>query len=476
VSSVLFSLSQVDSLGVLARFRQGFYDSLYVREDALFELAELGTVGPAKTLVELCLAGEHRRGHGGMYAALNQGDLEPARLRRVLAGTPMPTSRAGRITLAVDVSNWLRPDAATSAQRLFCHTYGRGRSKDQFIPGWPYSFIAALETGPTSWTALLDAVRLTPSDDATEVSAMQLRHVIDTLIESGHRGEDDPEIVVVADAGYDVARLAYLLADLPVLMVARVRSDRVYRRQAAPDPLGKAGRPTRHGPRFHLGEKEPRPEPDIAAQAPTHRYGRADIQAWHRLHPALTHRSGWIDHDGELPTMSGTVIRLEVEHLPGYRDPDPVWLSCFEPDADHDLTTVCWTMYLRRFDLEHTFRFLKQTLGWTRPKLRDPGAADRWTWLVIAAHTQLRLARPLAADLRRPWEKPLQPDRLTPARVRRGFRNIRATLPELARAPQPSRPGPGRPTGSRNKIKAPVHDVGKTEKHARTLEEHYART
>ena len=36
------------------------------------------------------------------------------------------------------------------------------------------------------------------------------------------------------------------------------------------------------------------------------------------------------------------------------------------------------------------------------PKLRCPAAADRWTWLVLAAHTQLRLARPLAADLRRP--------------------------------------------------------------------------
>lgn len=63
--------------------------------------------------------------------------------------------------------------------------------------------------------------------------------------------------------------------------------------------------------------------------------------------------------------------------------------------------------FLRGIDLEHTFRMIKQTLGWTRPKLRTPEAADRWTWtwMVIAAHTQPRLARPLAADPRRPWEK-----------------------------------------------------------------------
>ncbi|GAA4996270.1 hypothetical protein GCM10023205_81830 [Yinghuangia aomiensis] len=46
--------------------------------------------------------------------------------------------------------------------------------------------------------------------------------------------------------------------------------------------------------------------------------------------------------------------------------------------------------------IEDTFRLFKQILGWTAPKLRDPDAADRWTWIVIAAHAQLFLARPLA--------------------------------------------------------------------------------
>lgn len=476
MSSVIPACPAVDSFGVLSRFRQDFYASLYAREDALFELTDalLCAEGPVKALVELSLAAEHRRSHGGMYAALNLGDLEPERLRRALISVPLPTGRDGRITLAVDVSNWLRPDAQTSPDRLFCHTYGRGRSKDQFIPGWPYSFVAALETGPTSWTALLDAVRLTPADDATEVTAAQLRAVIAKLIDVGRWVPGDPLVMVVADAGYDVARLAFLLADLPVLMVARVRCDRVYRLDAKPDPRGKPGRPTRHGPRFRLADPDTWAAPDATTSASTHRYGMACIKTWRGLHPTLTHRSGWIGHDGELPILPGTVIHLEVERLPAHRDPDPLWLWCSDPAADQDLITACWTMYLRRFDLEHTFRFLKQTLGWTRPKLRSPEAADRWTWLVLAAHTQLRLARALAADLRRPWERPLPPEKLTPARVRRGFRNIRADLPELARAPKTRTPGPGRPAGSRNKVKSPVHDVGKTEKRALTLEEHYA--
>jgi hypothetical protein len=52
--------------------------------------------------------------------------------------------------------------------------YGRAKTAPQFIPGWPYSFVAVLEPGATSWTAILNAVRLGPADDATAVAAAQL--------------------------------------------------------------------------------------------------------------------------------------------------------------------------------------------------------------------------------------------------------------------------------------------------------------
>jgi hypothetical protein len=131
---------------------------------------------------------------------------------------------------------------------------------------------------------------------------------------------------------------------------------------------------------------------------------------------------------------------------------------------------------LRRFDIEHTFRLLKQTLGWTTPHLRDPAAADTWTWLILAVYAQLWLARHLTHDLRRPWEKPAQPGRLTPARVRRGFRHLRQTTARPARAPKPSRPGSGRPKGSKNKITAPRPEVGKTVKRDTSLKERRERT
>jgi hypothetical protein len=191
--------------------------------------------------------------------------------------------------------------------------------------------------------------------------------------------------------------------------------------------------------------------------------------SWDRLHPRLTHRAAWLGHDGELPVIDGTLIRLQVDRLPGDRDPQPVWLWSSRTQITAAGMDLLWQSFLRRFDLEHTFRLYGQVLGWTAPKIRRPAAADRWTWLIIAAHTQLRLARTLAEDLRLPWQRPAPDGRLTPARVRRGFRNIRATAGCPAGAPKPGKPGPGRPPGSKNCRPAPSYNVGKIVKRELTL-------
>jgi hypothetical protein len=455
------------TLGDLSRFREAFYDCLTARADALFELTDgaLCAEGPVTSLVELSLAAEHRRGHGALYDGLNQGRIDLDRFRDVVGGQSIPRDEDGRIMLAIDVSHWLRPDANTSPERLFCHTYGRGRGQAQMIPGWPYSFVAALEPGRTSWTAILDVVRVRPDDEHTDVAATQLRTVIDALVTAGHWHEGDPEIWIVGDSGYDGPRLAFLLADLPVRVLVRLRSDRVLAFPAPPRHPDTRGRPARHGARFKFTDSQTWPAPAHTTTTDTTRYGDAHARCWDRLHPKLTRTGAWADHTGPLPIMEGTVIRLQVDRLPGTGTPTPLWLWASATAITTEQTDRLWQMFLRRFDLEHTFRFLKQTLGWTTPRIRTPEAADRWTWLLIAAHTQLRLARHLVEDRPRPWErKPTEPARLSPARVRRGFRAVRQTTTSPTNPPKFSRPGPGRPTGSRNSHPAPLHDPGKTKK------------
>ncbi|MGW9069768.1 NF041680 family putative transposase [Streptomyces yangpuensis] len=455
--SLLHRDGRREPLAELSRFRGECYSCLTARSDALFELADavLCGDGPVRSLAELSLVGEHRRG----YAALAQGRLDADRMRQVLASVPLPRAADGRLVLAVDVTCWLRPDAHTSPQRILCHTYGRGKDQHIPVPGWPYSIICALEPGRSSWTAPLDALRLAPGDDTATITARQLRELIERLITAGQWQVGDPEVLVVADAGYDAPRLAHLLRDLPVQVLARMRSDRVLRRAAPPRQPHIMGRPPRHGSEFVFGQPDTWGTPYAESVTDTRLYGTANARCWDRLHPKLTHRSSWAGADGTLPIVEGTVIRLDIDHLPSGATPKPVWLWWSGTDADAADVDRLWQAYLRRFDIEHTFRLFKQTLGWTSPKIRTPEAGDRWTWLVLAAYTQLRLARPLAADLRRPWEKPAPVERLTPARVRRDFRHIRPKTTCPAGAPKPSRPGPGRPPGRKNTRPTPRHDV-----------------
>ncbi len=77
--SVSVGAGGVEALGVLSRFRVEFYDCLYARADALFDLTDAALCAdrPVASLPELTLLAEHPRGHGAMSGALNNGWLEP---------------------------------------------------------------------------------------------------------------------------------------------------------------------------------------------------------------------------------------------------------------------------------------------------------------------------------------------------------------------------------------------------------------
>ncbi|QKZ15923.1 hypothetical protein HUT05_05710 [Streptomyces chartreusis] len=134
------------------------------------------------------------------------------------------------------------------------------------------------------------------------------------------------------------------------------------------------GRPPKHGKEFRFAKPETWGEPDAATVQVTDRNGTARSMPWDRIHPRLTTRSAWIDHTGELPIIEGTPIRLQADRLPAGGDPLPLWSSATGLNIED--VDARWQAFLRRFDLEHTFRLMKQTLRWTPPKLRTPTPAS----------------------------------------------------------------------------------------------------
>lgn len=292
-----------------------------------------------------------------------------------------------------------------------------------------------------SWVAPVDARRLKPTEDTDEVAVEQARVLIGGLPGSG------VEPIFVFDAGYDPVKLQRGLEVSPARILVRLHSNRVF--YAAPEEVEPrpVGRPRRHGEKFDLKDPSSWPEPTGEHRCESEDYGEVRVRAWSELHPK-TRRIGERYGCERAPVVRGTVILVEVGKLPRQtRKPKKLWLWWSgEGDADLDLL---WKAYCRRFDLEHTIRFLKQTLSWTAPRFRHPEQADRWTWLVLAAYAQLRLARAIVADRRLPWERSQRPRRLTPTRVLRSFATLLATVGTPAEPPKPCGRSPGRPRGSR---------------------------
>ena len=430
-----------DASAALARlraFRAELYGCFPRRADALVDLADalLSTQGPVASLPHLSLEPAHRRGWGSLYAALARGHIDAERLRDLLARNRLV---GGEPIYAVDVTTWPRCDAECSPERGLYYHPSRHSAGQPIVAGWAYQWICQVSFDRDSWTAPVDARRLRPADDTDHTAAVQIRALLARLPAGG------PAPWFVFDAGYDSAQLSLDLADAGVAVLVRLRADRCFYADPPPRPPGANGRPRRHGAKFAFADPTTWPTPTASHTVNDDQYGTVTVHAWAGLHPKQ-HRHPGHGSGGPRPIVRGTIVRVAVQRVPAKtRPPKLLWLWWAGPGPlDLDLA---WRAYVRRFDLEHTVRFCKQTLGWTTPRPRHPAQADRWTWLVLAAYTQLRLARQLADDQRLPWERPRPPGKLSPYRVRRGFPRLLCALGSPANAPKPAGRSPGRPKG-----------------------------
>lgn len=430
-------------LASLAAFRAATYAAFGRRRDALFELCDtLLTTGPVPSLPVLSVQPQHQRKWGSLYDALAVGQIDTSALEHLLSSHSLA---GGEPVYAVDVSVWPRCDAETSPERALYYHASRHSAGQPIVAGWAYSWIAQVGFARESWTAPLRVRRLCPQENANVIAAEQIAAFLPQL------PADDPLPWFLFDAGYDPVQLTQALGDTPAAILVRLRAGRCF--YADPTSQPRTGRPRRHGHKFACDAPATWPTPADELTVEDEQYGTVRVRAWTGLHPKTQGEHAQRNARGQRPIVRGTLLLVEVTRLPQRtRQPQALWLwwqMPGDPDSIPDLDRA-WRAYVRRFDLEHTFRFLKQTLNWTLPRVRHPAQADRWTWLVALAYTQLRLARPLAGDQPLPWQRPQAAGKLTPERVRRGFSTLLVRLPILAFPPKPCGRSPGRPKGKRS--------------------------
>lgn len=433
-----------DHLTELQAFRRRLHAIFDRRKDALFELNDaVLAAGTVPAPVHLSLQPVHRRAWTSLYAALRDGKIDEEAARDLLASQPPPDNGGRGIAVyAVDRSVWSRCDAEASPERGYYHHPSRHSAGQPIVAGWSYQLVAGLNFHRDSWIAPVDVRRVRPEEDANDIAAEQVGALIRRL------PERRPAPLFVFDAGYDPVRLQKRLEGCTAQILVRLHSSRTFYEDPAKPESRPVGRPFVHGEKFDLKDLSTWHQPSAEHRSENDGYGKVCVRAWSGLHPK-TRRAGERYGSESACVVRGTVVLVEVERLPRgerRRKPKKLWLwwhGSGKPDLE-----LLWKSYVRRFDVEHGVKLLKSALGWTTPRVRHPQQADRWTWLILAAYAQLRLARGIIADRRLPWEKPLSPHSLTPNRILRNFATLLPALGTPAEAPKPRDRSPGRPKGS----------------------------
>ncbi len=126
---------------------------------------------------------------------------------------------------------------------------------------------------------------------------------------------------------------------------------------------------------------------------------------------------------------------IQVEHLDklGGQKSRPLWLTWL--GIEMPALSEFWRLYLRRFAIDHWYRFAKQRLHWTLPKLSTPEQCEQWSDLLPLMTWQLWLARDIVTDNPLPWHK--QQPKLSPGRVAQAMGGVLAAIGTPAVAPKP---------------------------------------
>lgn len=419
----------------LTRFRSALsQQALTRRGDAQCDLLDaVLTTETVRSAVTLSLEPVFRRQWSSVHDALSDGVLDVPAVQRLLVPLLDGATRiGGRLLLAIDGTTWARPDARTSPERTACRSLVAGSARQSIVDGWEYQWVAAIPDAAGSWILPLSVERRSvEAGTPTQLAVRQLGGVRAAWAATGHAAERP---VVLLDSSYDVVQLVE--ADLGMDYLARVARNRVFRRR--PVWSGRGRKPL-HGPRFAVNDPHTHGEPDHTTILPDPVHGSLRIDRWDGLHREVR------------ADISLSLLRIQFAHYApqAHRagDPPPLWLvwtGAEPPPADE----VFRLWYARRFAIEHGFRFLKQDLGWTHYRPRQPASADHWSWLLALVWWQLWLARHALEATPRPWERARRPGQPpTPGQVRRAMGGLLGVLGTPARPPKARGKAPGRQTG-----------------------------
>jgi len=432
------------NLNTLQEFRHEMYTCFGNAKDALFNLVDaLSSEAGASSFPELSFSPFFERTWASLYEALEDGQIDAERLRKVCVDfAPLP--QAGEsVFLGVDTSNLYRPEAETAEDRTLVPLANLPKNTHAASPGWVVSHVVLLPKQAGQGTFVLDTARVRSTELATEVAARQLRAVVALLLARGLHP------IIRGSRWYACAPFLARLADVEACCLLRVKRNRVFYHPAPARLPGQLGASRKDGERFQCKDESSHGQADETWEGLDAKGARIEVRCWNHLH---LRTARWV----EVSLLQ--IIRHGASGKA--RDPKISWFV-WKGDRSAPLAQISPT-YRLRYSHEHGYRFDKQELLWDVPRLSTPQRTERWTQIVACAHNLLVLARPVVEGCYRPWETRYSVRTL--AQVRRAMPTLLHQLGTPARAPQLRGKAPGRAKDFHPKLRTRHPAIRKTSK------------
>lgn len=404
----------------LIQFRQAAYSLLGNARDALFELCDANLeMKNLSSLAELSLAPAFRRKWSSVYEALQDGRPDRlALLRLYLAHYTAPET----LILAGDHTAWSRLWANSLSGRSYQHQPTPIPGRRPITIGHGYGTLAIIPEKSGSWALPLLHEQITDQKPVA-LAAAQLKQVYTIL---GKR------FVSLWDSEYGCAAFLLATADLPVDKLIRLRTNLGL--EGPTKPRKPKGSPPKHGIPFKFKEPDTWWQPDQVVEEQDPDFGPLIIRIWKglRFKQALDCRM--------------IVAQIERMQAPGTRrKPRLIWLAWVGDEPPEHW----WSLYTRRYPIDHWYRFAKNRLHWTLPMLSTPAQCQRWSDLMPLQTWELWLTRPIAEDIHLPWQK--AQSQLTPSRVCQAWQGILARIGTPTEVCKSRGKSPGWPKGRERK-------------------------
>ncbi len=327
----------------------------------------------ARSPVELSLSSLFARNYSALYKGIQEfnrttqtesTEIEKkqksqieARIQAITELIPTPKQKQFYLW-AMDVTPLPRPYAKTLEDRSLVYQPNTIKGNKPINIGHSYSLLTALpekeETGNIPWAIPLTVERVKSSSTGKQVGSQQLKQILtqENLPWSNHLS------VVVVDSDYSAKTfLAEQKQHRNLVVVTRVRSNRVFYTSPEPKVKPSKGHLKWYGDKFDLKEDTTwhQPEQLIKKSFSTKR-GRllnVRIQSWSNM---LMRGS----HDCPMHDNPFTLMQIQVTNAVGVRIWKPMWLIVMGQRRSELTPTEVYQAYRQRYDIEHLLRFERE--------------------------------------------------------------------------------------------------------------------